>query len=165
MNIIITADTHLPSPTRTLPTRLLKACEQADKIIHAGDWKTTEVYDTLASFAEVHGVVGNADGEDVRAAFPEKKRLTVNGYKIGIVHGHGEKQTTEKRALAAFPGEEMDVIIFGHSHIPLIRYAGPTLLINPGSPTYKRKLPHYSFATLQITDVLKAEMIFFQELE
>src|SRR5690606_20764144 len=143
--------------------RLLQACEKADLIIHAGDWKSIEVFEALSKFAEVKGVVGNVDEKSIHAIFPEQERLEVSGFKIGIVHGHGEKQTTEKRALAAFADEEMDVIIYGHSHIPHIRYFGKTLLINPGSPTDKRKLPYYSFAVLKVTDILHAELVFFRE--
>lgn len=163
MNIIITADTHLPSGKRTLPKRLLKECETADLIIHAGDWKTMDVYETLSAYTDVKGVTGNVDEDNIRSILPEQERLEIAGFKIGIVHGHGEKQTTEKRALAAFAGEDMDVIIYGHSHIPHIRYFGKTLLINPGSPTDKRKLPYYSFAILKVTDILRAELVFFKE--
>lgn len=163
MHIIIISDTHLPSSTRQLPSRLLEACKSADLIIHAGDWKALEVYETLKQYAEVKGVTGNVDDENVHAMFPIEERLEVAGYHIGIVHGHGEKQTTEKRALATFENEKMDVIIYGHSHIPVIRYVDQTLLINPGSPTYKRKLPYYSFAILNIEEILQAELIFFTE--
>lgn len=162
MNIVILSDTHLPSGKRKLPNQLLQACQTANMIIHAGDWKTAAVYERLTTLAEIKGVFGNADDDDIRTIFPEQERIDVSGFKIGIVHGHGEKQTTEKRAIAAFAEEKMDVIIYGHSHIPHIRYVGRTLLINPGSPTYKRKLPYYSFATLTVTDHIQAELIFFR---
>lgn len=163
MNIIITSDTHLSSGKKQLPNRLLQACEKADLIIHAGDWKSIGVYEKLSRFAEVKGVIGNVDDEDIKAIFSEQERLEIAGFNIGIVHGHGEKQTTEKRALTAFAGEEMDVIIYGHSHIPHIRYCGKTLLLNPGSPTDKRRLPYYSFAVLKVIDTLQAELMFFTE--
>lgn len=162
MDIIITSDTHLPSGQRKLPKRLLEACETADLIIHAGDWNSVEVYEKLSQFTQVKGVIGNTDDDSIRALFPEQERMKLAGFNIGIVHGHGEKQTTEKRVLAAFVDEHTDVIIYGHSHIPLIRYVHKTLLINPGSPTYKRKLPYYSFAKLKVTDSVQAELIFFE---
>ncbi|WP_369797420.1 metallophosphoesterase [Paucisalibacillus sp. EB02] len=74
--------------------------------------------------------------------FPEKDVFEVNGYEIGIFHGHGEKKTTEKRAQETFQDESFDIIVFGHSHIPLVRYVKKTLLFNPGSPMDKRALPY-----------------------
>ncbi|WP_258871352.1 metallophosphoesterase family protein, partial [Halobacillus trueperi] len=84
------------------------------------------------------------------------------GYRIGIVHGHGEKKTTEKRALESFENGAVDVLIYGHSHIPVLRYFKRTLLFNPGSLTDKRRLPMYSFGKLSLTKAgIHAEHIFF----
>lgn len=161
MRIIVTADTHLPLGQRKLPDRLLEACESADLILHAGDWKSPDVYAELSRFAEVKGVFGNVDGDDIRKLFPEQQIIETAGHRIGLVHGHGKKQTTEKRARDAFLNEELDMIIYGHSHIPHLRYYGKTMLLNPGSPTDKRKLPLYSFAVLTIGETIHTEFIFF----
>src|SRR5699024_5863136 len=162
LNIVVTADTHLPSKTRELPAELLQACETADLIIHAGDWRELSVYEELAAYAKVVGVHGNVDSPEVKDRFPKSEMVEAGGFRIGITHGHGEKKTTEKRALDAFAGEQVDVIIFGHSHIPLIRYAGDIMLMNPGSPTYKRKLPFYSFGILEIEKCIRASIIYFE---
>lgn len=116
----------------------------------------------LAHYAEVRGVYGNVDPDDITEKLPAQEVVHVNGYKIGIVHGHGDKKTTERRALNAFEGKELDIIIFGHSHIPLIRYVKKTLLFNPGSPTDKRRLPYYSYGILEIDEYLRTEIIFFK---
>ncbi|GAA0492939.1 metallophosphoesterase family protein [Salinibacillus aidingensis] len=162
MKIIVTGDTHISGKNKPLPHRLLTACEEADLIIHTGDWKSPEIYQTLREYAEVKGVYGNVDGEEITDQFPIKDRLDVKGYKIGIVHGHGEKKTTEKRAIEAFQEDMPDILIFGHSHIPLIRYFKKTLLMNPGSPTDKRKLPFYSFGVLEIGEELRTEIVYFK---
>lgn len=163
MKIVVTADTHMSDEGKQLPSCLAKACETADLIIHAGDWKSIEVYRMLSKYAEVKGVYGNVDSDDIKKQFPSQQIMEANGYKIGIVHGHGEKKTTEKRALEAFTGQEVDAIIFGHSHIPLIRYFKNILLMNPGSPTDKRKLPYYSYGILEIAEGMKAEINFFED--
>ncbi|MEN1967187.1 metallophosphoesterase family protein [Lentibacillus sp. N15] len=161
MKIVVTSDTHMPSKGNQLPNRLVRELVTTDLIIHAGDWSSLEVYDMLVAYAPVKGVYGNVDGENIRERFPVKELVTIGGYRIGVVHGHGEKKTTEKRALEAFSDDEVDVLIFGHSHIPMLRYFKKVLLLNPGSPTDKRVLPHYSFAVLEVDEEIRAELIFF----
>lgn len=162
MKIIVTSDTHLPAKNRKLPSELLDACKTADLIIHAGDWSAMEVYEKLLTYAKVIGVYGNVDVPEVQAFFPRYNRIDVKGFRIGIVHGHGEKKTTEKRALEAFANEDVDILIFGHSHIPMIRYFGKVMLMNPGSPTYKRNLPYYSYGILEIEEQIKASLVYFE---
>ncbi|MFZ3579773.1 metallophosphoesterase family protein [Virgibacillus sp. DJP39] len=161
MKVLVTADTHIPTKGKQLPSNFIEACKTADLIIHAGDWKSMEVYRTLSKYAEVKGVYGNVDSDEIKEQFPALQIVEVIGYKIGIVHGHGERKTTEKRAIEAFDEKEVDVIIFGHSHIPLIRYFKKVLVMNPGSPTDKRKLPYYSYGTIEIDKEIKAELIFY----
>lgn len=163
MKIVITGDTHIPGRGKGLPSRLRKECSTADLILHTGDWKSIEVVKMLSEFAEVKGVSGNVDEEEIKKQFPLQQVIQAKHVKIGLVHGHGDKKTTEKRAMEAFEGEPLDVIVFGHSHIPMLRYMNKTLLLNPGSPTDKRKLPHYSFAILYIEEEIRAEFVFFDD--
>lgn len=116
---------------------------------------------TLSSYTEVIGVYGNVDGDSIRDHFPAQQLIVVGGFRVGLVHGHGDKKTTEQRAIAAFADEDVDAIIFGHSHIPIIKYFKRTLLMNPGSPTYKRKLPYFSFIVLTIDNEIRPELILF----
>ena len=162
MKIVVTGDTHLSNKDKPLPEILLKECETADLIIHTGDWTSIEVYNNLSKYAEVVGVYGNADGEDMKEYLKATEIIEAKGYKIGIVHGHGDKKTTERRALEAFDGKDLDMIIFGHSHIPMIRYYTKVMLMNPGSPTNKRKLPYYSYGILHIEETFRAEIKFFK---
>lgn len=163
MKIIVIADTHIPEKCKQLPSRLVKELERAELIIHAGDWKSMEVYNMLSKYAEVKGVYGNVDGDDIKEYFGAQEIDEVAGHTIGITHGHGDKKTTEKRAIDTFDGKDTDVIIFGHSHIPTMRYYKKTLLFNPGSPTDKRKLPYYSFGILEIGKEVRSEIIFFSD--
>ena len=82
----------------------------------------------------------------------EKMIIPVEGYKIGLYHGHGNSKNTLERAYTAFSGDKVDIIVFGHSHQPLILTKNKILMINPGSPSYKRKEPWYSYVILEIED-------------
>ncbi len=161
MKIVITGDTHIPGRGNKLPTRLTVECRDADLIIHTGDFRSPAVLDELEQFAEVRAVFGNIDGEDIQARVPRRQLFEAGGLRIGLVHGHGEKKTTEQRAVETFADDEVDVIIFGHSHIPLVKYFKRMLLLNPGSPTDKRKLPYYSFIVLTLDEEVKAEVVLF----
>lgn len=163
MKMIVIADTHLTKARKLLPKRLIKELEKSELIIHAGDWISMDVCNELERYAPVKGVFGNADGADITGRFPFKDLFEVYGYTIGLTHGHGENKTTEKRVRDVFSDDEVDIIIFGHSHIPMLRYINHTLLLNPGSPTYKRKLPYYSFAILELGKEMNAEIVFFSD--
>lgn len=162
MKIVVLSDTHMPKRGKSLPEPLVNELSNVDLIIHAGDWTTLDVLYQLENYAPVIGVSGNIDPPEVNQFFGKKKVLEVITFKIGIVHGHvGKKKTTPERALEAFKGEELDVIIFGHSHIPYQEYHEGTLLFNPGSPTDKRLQKSYSFGILQIHDTIKAKIVYY----
>ncbi|PLT28005.1 metallophosphoesterase family protein [Peribacillus deserti] len=164
MKIIVLSDTHMPRKGKALPKRLTDELPGADLIIHAGDWQTPEVYQELSQYGVVKGVYGNVDKEDIKNLFPDKQMIEAGGAKIGVVHGHGQRLTTEKRAMAAFEGEDVDLIIFGHSHIPVIKSIGGKLLFNPGSPTDKRRQALYSFGIIHIQEGrIHAEHVFFKD--
>nr|WP_316047281.1 metallophosphoesterase family protein [Planococcus glaciei] len=83
--------------------------------------------------------------------------------KVGVIHGDGSRKTTEQRAFEAFAEEQVDIIVFGHSHIPVMREVDGITLFNPGSPTDKRKQPQYSFGLLEIGDTWNLRHIFFDK--
>ncbi|PGY08388.1 metallophosphoesterase [Bacillus sp. AFS031507] len=161
MKIVVLSDTHLPKRAKSLPPRLIEELVNADLIIHAGDWQTIDVYNDLKSYANIVGVYGNVDGDEIKELFPENRVIEVCGFKIGITHGHGTGKTTERRAIQKFADEKVDCIIFGHSHIPIKKCEKGIMLFNPGSPTDKRRQEKYSFGLINIGDSLEAEHIFF----
>jgi putative phosphoesterase len=163
MNIVVVSDTHMPKKGKGLPRRLRQALERANTIIHAGDWQTLEVYEHLSQYGDVYGVFGNVDDDEIRRNFPKKTIIDINGYKIGVVHGDGKGKTTEKRALHAFEGEKVDVIIFGHSHIPIYKAIENKILFNPGSPTDKRRQRQYSFGVITIDEEMTIDLVYFYE--
>ncbi|RFU60873.1 metallophosphoesterase family protein [Peribacillus glennii] len=165
MKIIVIADTHMPKRGMNLPEKLIEGLRDAELIIHAGDWQKLEVYEQLVHYAPVEGVFGNVDGEEIKQRFSEKRLLEIKGKRIGIVHGHGQKGTTEKRAITAFADESVDMIIFGHSHIPVKKEINGVLLFNPGSPTDKRRQPKFSYGVISVDGDLQAEHVFFDSKE
>ncbi|MFY4775621.1 metallophosphoesterase family protein [Metabacillus sp. RGM 3146] len=165
MKVIVLSDTHMPRKAKALPKILQKDLEQSDLIIHAGDFQSLDSYYELKSFGKLVGVKGNVDTLELQALLEEKQLLTLNGISIGVVHGHGSKLTTEKRAIAAFEGIKTECIIFGHSHIPILKYVDGTLLFNPGSPTDKRRQQSYSYGILTLNSEIHAEHVFFDHKE
>lgn len=161
--IIILSDTHIPARAKRLPKILLEACEEADLILHAGDWQSLDVYFELAAYAETIGVAGNVDPWEIVDRFGKKKILTVDNLKIGITHGDGIRKTTEQRAFDAFAEDNVDLVIFGHSHVPLQKEIGGTTLFNPGSPTDKRRQQQYSFGILEVGETWNLQHVFFDK--
>ncbi|MEK5442862.1 metallophosphoesterase family protein [Fredinandcohnia sp. FSL W7-1320] len=161
MRIAVISDTHMPKRANKLPEKLVEGVRGTGLIIHAGDWSTIEVYEELQTIAPVIGVRGNIDPPEL--PFGEKLMIVKKGYRIGIVHGHvGKKKTTPDRAYEAFQGQKLDLIVFGHSHIPYKQYHGETLLFNPGSPTDKRFQPEFSYGIVTLGGTLDAEHIYYK---
>ncbi|MGF2616683.1 metallophosphoesterase family protein [Rossellomorea vietnamensis] len=162
MRIVVISDTHMPNKGKELPDRLISELKNADLIIHGGDWNSLDVHERLKRFGRVEGVYGNTDSQEIKSQFPRKQVLKAGSFSIGIVHGDGRGKTTEKRVLDEFD-EKPDIIIFGHSHIPYLRFEQGTLLFNPGSATDKRKQPYYSFGVLEIDDEIKSYHVFYRD--
>ncbi|GAC1331864.1 MAG: YfcE family phosphodiesterase [Mycobacteriales bacterium] len=142
MRLVIIADTHLPRRARDLPVELWSAIEAADVVIHAGDWVESGLLDALEARAQrVVSVYGNNDGPDLRARLPEIARVDLEGLRLAVVHETGPAAGREARCGVRFP--LTDVLIFGHSHIPwdTVDRATGLRLLNPGSPTDRRRQP------------------------
>ncbi|WP_226665999.1 metallophosphoesterase family protein [Metabacillus litoralis] len=162
MKIIVIGDTHIPKRGKEIPTIVREECKNSDLIIHVGDWQTIDVYNELKNLGQVEGVYGNVDSSDLLEVLPFKKILTIKNKRIGVVHGHGKSQTTEKREIFAFKEDSVNCILFGHSHIPSIKYINDVLLFNPGSATDKRKQQYFSFGILTIDNEINAKVVYFK---
>jgi hypothetical protein len=146
------ADTHIPGRGRSLAPRLWRAVEEADVVVHAGDWVGTELLDLLeARSRRLIGVHGNNDGPDLRARLPEVATADLAGVNLVVVHETGASTGRERRCAKRFP--DADVVVFGHSHIPWDTTAANGLrLLNPGSPTDRRRQPTHTWMTARIID-------------
>jgi len=152
VKLLVISDTHVPARARDLPAELWRAVDAADLVIHAGDWVDVALLDTLsARSAALLGVYGNNDGPALRARLPEVARLSVQGVRLAVVHETGPAARREERCAARYPG--VDVLVFGHSHIPWDSVAANGMrLLNPGSPTDRRRQPAGTYLTAAIDD-------------
>ncbi|MGX1885141.1 metallophosphoesterase family protein [Streptomyces sp. NPDC055287] len=152
MRLVLTSDTHLPTRARELPAELLAQAREADAVVHAGDWVDTAALDLLEAHSRLLiGVYGNNDGPQLRARLPEVARAELGGLRFGVVHETGTAQGREVRCAERFP--DLDVLVFGHSHIPWDTTApGGLRLLNPGSPTDRRRQPFCTYMTAVADD-------------
>ncbi len=145
--LLLLADTHLPKRARDLPPQVWTAVEEADLVVHAGDWVNVAALDALESRARMLlGVYGNNDGPELRERLPEVARAEVDGLRFAVVHETGPARGREARCAQRFP--DADVLVFGHSHIPWDTVTETGLrLLNPGSPTDRRRQPACTYLT------------------
>ncbi|WP_030833784.1 metallophosphoesterase family protein [Streptomyces hygroscopicus] len=150
MRLLLISDTHLPRRAKALPGELLERLPDADAVVHAGDWVDLATLDLLQERSRrLIAVYGNNDGPELRARLPEVARAELDGVRLGVVHETGAARGRERRCAERFP--ELDVLVFGHSHIPWDSMAeGRLRLLNPGSPTDRRRQPHCTFMTAAI---------------
>ena len=150
MRLVLISDTHLPHRGRDLPEPVWGAVESADVVFHAGDWVSADLLDALqARSARLVGCWGNNDGPALRERLPERADVTLAGVRFTVVHETGPAAGREARMAARYP--DTDVLIFGHSHIPWdTTDAGGLRLLNPGSPTDRRRQPHCTYMTVEV---------------
>ena len=148
--VLLLADTHVPVRAKDLPEPVWRLVDEADLVVHAGDWVDVALLDALeARSRALLACWGNNDGPALRARLPEVGRRTVEGLRLGVVHETGAAAGRERRMDAAHAG--LDVLVFGHSHIPWdTTTPGGVRLLNPGSPTDRRRQPYRTVMTLDV---------------
>ena len=148
----VVSDTHFPRFGRALPRALERGLRRGgvERILHLGDMTDLLAVPLFEAIAPFDAVAGNNDGPEIRARFGRRKILTIEEVRIGMVHGDGKRGTTQQRALDAFAEDGVDVVLFGHSHRPVVARKNGVLIANPGSPTDKRLNPLYSYAILTV---------------
>ncbi|HZU14631.1 MAG TPA: metallophosphoesterase [Chloroflexota bacterium] len=154
MKLLIVSDTHLSSGEE-LPPLLVEAMKGCDLIVHLGDFTAVAVADYLATLGPLAAVCGNMDDRQVRERFPTRAELTIGPYRVALLHGDQGGRT----ALEAARGARADIVLFGHSHQPMIRRESGKLLFNPGSPTRRRFAPAHTYGVLTINDGVHADLI------
>lgn len=159
MRLLLLADTHVPKRARDLPAQVWKEVEEADVVVHAGDWVELALFEALEDrSARLLACWGNNDGEDLRARMPERAEATLAGVRFAVVHETGPSKNREQRMSAMH--RDVDVLVFGHSHIPWDTTTVTGLrLLNPGSPTDRRRQPFCTYMTAcveggELTDVV-----------
>ena len=150
MRLLLLADTHLPKRARALPAPVWVEVEKADVVVHAGDWVDVSLLDELDARARrLVGVHGNNDHGELRRRLPEVAYAELDGVRVGVVHETGPAAGREQRCSIRFP--DLDLLVFGHSHIPWDTTSSTGLrLLNPGSPTDRRRQPFATYMTATI---------------
>ncbi|WKK70607.1 YfcE family phosphodiesterase [Rathayibacter oskolensis] len=147
VRLLLLADTHLPKRAKALPEEVWRAVDEADLVVHAGDWVDEATLDALeARSRRLLAVWGNNDPAGLRARLPEVAHAVIGGLRVGVVHETGAAAGREARADAAHP--DTDLLVFGHSHIPWDSVSPRGMrLLNPGSPTDRRRQPACTYLT------------------
>jgi putative phosphoesterase len=159
MKIGVISDTHIKSPDKLLPNAVFQAFEGVDLILHAGDILIDEVLIQLEAIAPVQAVAGNNDSYEIYIKHGTRKLITVNGKRIGMTHGVS-KGKTHMSAYGEFMDDNVDCIVYGHSHIPHNELINNILFFNPGSATQRRFQPRHSVGILHIDQRIVGEIIY-----
>ena len=159
MRLLLISDTHVPNRARDLPARVWHEVDAADVVVHAGDWVAPELLDELESrSARLVACWGNNDGPALRARLPERADVSLAGVRFTVVHETGAATGREARMSRLHP--DTQVLVFGHSHIPWDTSTHTGLrLLNPGSPTDRRRQPSCTYMTAHVEDEALADVV------
>jgi putative phosphoesterase len=155
MLIAVISDTHLPRGNRRLPEPCVERIAGADLLLHAGDFSTVAVLRELEAIGPpVIGVHGNVDSAELRRLLPEERVVDAGGVGIAMVHDAGPRTGRLDRMRRRF-GDRAAVVVFGHSHMPLHEEAPDGFqILNPGSPTERRRAPTHTMGLIDVSDGL-----------
>jgi putative phosphoesterase len=159
VNVAVISDTHLPRGTRRIPQPCLDRLRVADVILHAGDLTAASFLDELQALGPpVHAVHGNMDDATVRDRLPATLVVELEGHRIGMTHDGGPRAGREERLLQRFPG--CAAVVYGHTHEPQVARVAETWILNPGSPTERRRAPSHTMLVLEAdVDAIRPELI------
>lgn len=149
MKIGVISDTHATSFDQ-LPDQILRTLAEVDLIIHTGDFVARDVLDGLKRLGEVKAVAGNMDSEELKRVLPEKEILVIEGKRMGIIHGWGSPYGIDDRVGGMF--DDVDIIVYGHSHYSQNEMKKGVLFFNPGQAKN-------SFGILTIGQEVSGEII------
>jgi putative phosphoesterase len=158
VELLLIADTHVPKRAKELPAAVWDQVARVDVVVHAGDWVTPPLLDELEGrAARLLACWGNNDGDELRRRLPERADATLDGVRFTVVHETGASAGRDARMAARYP--DTDVLVFGHSHIPWWdTTAGGLRLLNPGSPTDRRRQPHCTYMTATVSNAVLTEV-------
>ena len=159
MKIIAISDTHIPNNASSLPKKLIEAIESADLVVHTGDFVSLDLLKLLETKCKVKAVFGNMDSVEIRNRLSQCEIFNFAGKKIALVHGWGPPKNLLENIKEKFKDKKVDLVIFGHSHLPLTIKEDNTIYFNPGSPTDKIFEPYNSFGEINIDKDIKTKII------
>jgi uncharacterized protein len=159
MLVAVISDTHMPRGARRLPEACIERLRAADVILHAGDVVAEPVFEELVALGPpVHGVHGNMDDAVLSDRLPATLVAHVGEIRIGMMHDPGPRAGREERLSGRFPG--CAAVVYGHTHEPQVARVGETWILNPGSPTERRRAPSHTMLVLEVRDgTIRPELI------
>jgi len=160
VKIGVISDTHIRSSAKLLPSIIYKVFDDVDIILHAGDILIDEVVIELQAIAPLYAVAGNNDDYEMLYKYGTRRIIEANGKRIALTHGSGRGRTY-MNAYAEFSNDNVDCVVYGHSHKPHNEVINGVLFFNPGSPTSKRFEPRYSLGLLHVDKDIVGEIIYF----
>ncbi|MEW6375194.1 MAG: metallophosphoesterase family protein [Thermodesulfobacteriota bacterium] len=156
MKIGVISDTHLREPNEEFKKAIETYFKKVDKVLHAGDFINWSVAEYLSGQKELIAVCGNMDPPEIRKAFPQKRIVALGEFRIGLIHGGGSPFGIESRVRKEF--DEVDAIVYGHTHTPANHQVKNILFFNPGSLT--RSFIHRpTLGILHIEEKIEGEII------
>lgn len=159
VRIGVVSDTHIPGAAPEVPDGVLRGLAGVDMILHAGDLVIPAVIEELARVAETCAVYGNMDPAELRRELPATRVLTLAGRRIGLIHGSGAPFGLADRVQAAFADQDVDIVVFGHSHEACEDWDGNVLRFNPGSPTDRRFTNTRSYGILTLGETIESAIL------
>jgi uncharacterized protein len=147
--IAVIADTHLPRGSRALPPECVRRLAAADLILHAGDHSSVASLEALRALGPpVETVYGNVDEPALRATLPQEMVVDAGEVRIGLVHIAGPRVGREERLVQRFP--TCAAVVYGHTHLPQVELHSGVWILNPGSPTERRRAPARTMLELRV---------------
>jgi putative phosphoesterase len=151
VKVAVISDTHMPRGARQLPADCVDRLRASDLILHAGDVVAVDVLEELEAIGPpVHAVHGNMDDAELRQRLPRTTVVEAGGCRIGMTHDPGPSAGRGERLTRRFP--DCDAVVYGHTHVPEVTREGSTWILNPGSPTERRRAPSHTMLVVEIED-------------
>lgn len=156
MKIGVLSDTHLTTLSDELRRIIETYFKDTDMILHAGDIVGTEILKAFKGI-DLKAVHGNMDSPEIKRNLPSKRVIRAGRFAIGLIHGWGQPIGMERKIRREF--EDIDCIVFGHTHCPTNRLIGGILFFNPGALKNRWFDRGGSVGILDLNDKIKGRVI------
>ncbi len=156
MKILVVSDTH--SINKNFIEEI-KDREKPDLLFHLGDYVQDGL--TIAEALQVSHVIVRGNGDHPSLGFKEEEIVEIKGKRIYLTHGH-KLRVSENINKIYYRGKELDadIVLFGHTHVPIIKKLDDIIIMNPGSPSFPRgHLNKKTFAMIEIDKEIKVKHI------
>jgi uncharacterized protein len=117
-------------------------------ILHSGDFVEAEILAQLRELGPLEAVHGNMDDGELKQLLPRRRVVDVGEARVGMAHDPGDSRGRAQRLAGWFEG--CDAVVYGHTHQPEVTRHGRLWILNPGSPTERRRAPTHTMLLLDV---------------